>query len=78
MTNQPVRRAATFAAMLALTACASAPPAISNAAETGAETGRQPTLVVMVVVDQFREPYLERYGDLVTGGLRRLLDQGRF
>ena len=78
MTNQPVRRAATFAAMLALTACASAPPAISNAAETGAETGRQPTLVVMVVVDQFREPYLERYGDLFTGGLRRLLDQGRF
>jgi len=31
----------------------------------------------MVVVDQFREPYLERYGDLFTGGFRRLLDQGR-
>jgi hypothetical protein len=31
----------------------------------------------MVVVDQFREPYLERYGDLFKGGLRRLLDQGR-
>ena len=32
----------------------------------------------MVVVDQFREPYLERYGDLFTGGFRRLLDNGRF
>ena len=31
----------------------------------------------MVVVDQLREPYLERYGDLFTGGFRRLLDQGR-
>lgn len=78
MTNQTIRRAATFAAMLALTACASAPPAVSNTAETGVGTGRQPTLVMMVVVDQFREPYLERYGDLFTGGLRRLLDQGRF
>ena len=31
----------------------------------------------MIVVDQFREPYLEYYGDLFTGGFRRLLDQGR-
>jgi predicted AlkP superfamily pyrophosphatase or phosphodiesterase len=31
----------------------------------------------MIVVDQFREPYLDRYGDLFTGGFRRLLDQGR-
>ena len=37
----------------------------------------RPRLVVMMVVDQFREPYLERYGDLFTGGFRRLLDQGR-
>jgi predicted AlkP superfamily pyrophosphatase or phosphodiesterase len=31
----------------------------------------------MIVVDQFREPYLDRYGDLFTGGFRRLLDHGR-
>jgi len=31
----------------------------------------------MVVVDQFREPFFDRFGDLFTGGLRRLLDQGR-
>jgi predicted AlkP superfamily pyrophosphatase or phosphodiesterase len=37
----------------------------------------RPALAVMVVVDQLREPYLERYGDLFTGGFRRLLDQGR-
>jgi predicted AlkP superfamily pyrophosphatase or phosphodiesterase len=50
---------------------ASAPGAAGGAA-------RPPALVVMVVVDQFREPYLERYGDLFTGGLHRLLDDGRF
>jgi predicted AlkP superfamily pyrophosphatase or phosphodiesterase len=60
-------------------ACTSAPagapaPAPSTAAE-GA--GARPRLAVLVVVDQFREPYLENYGDLFTGGLRRLLDQGR-
>jgi len=78
MTIQPVRHAAKFATMLALTACASAPPPLSSTAEGEAGTGRRPALVVMVVVDQFREPYLERYGDLFTGGFRRLLDQGRF
>jgi hypothetical protein len=37
----------------------------------------RPRLVVLVVVDQLREPLLERYDDLFTGGLRRLLDEGR-
>ena len=37
----------------------------------------RPRLAVMIVVDQFREPYLDRYGDLFTGGFRRLLDRGR-
>jgi predicted AlkP superfamily pyrophosphatase or phosphodiesterase len=48
----------------------------SSVASTDAAA--RPRLVVMIVVDQFREPYLERYGDLFTGGFRRLLDQGRF
>ncbi|HEX7981791.1 MAG TPA: alkaline phosphatase family protein [Gemmatimonadaceae bacterium] len=62
-------------------ACASAkgstaPPAgASTVASTDAAA--RPRLAVMIVVDQFREPYLERYGDLFTGGFRRLLDQGR-
>jgi predicted AlkP superfamily pyrophosphatase or phosphodiesterase len=36
-----------------------------------------PTLVVVLVVDQLPESLLERYDSVFTGGLRRLLDQGR-
>ncbi|MCU1265278.1 MAG: putative protein of the superfamily [Acidobacteria bacterium] len=37
----------------------------------------QPRLVLLIVVDQFRYDYLERYGDLfATNGLRRLLNNG--
>jgi predicted AlkP superfamily pyrophosphatase or phosphodiesterase len=78
MTIPPVRRAAIVAATLALTACASTPPRASSTVEGGAAGTHRPALVVMIVVDQFREPYLEQYGDLFTGGFRRLLDQGRF
>ena len=35
-----------------------------------------PKLVVVLVVDQMRADYLERYGPLLTKGLRRLSDQG--
>ena len=61
-------------------ACASAKGGAepSAGAPTAASTDRAAAaLAVMIVVDQFREPYLERYGDLFTGGFRRLLDQGR-
>jgi predicted AlkP superfamily pyrophosphatase or phosphodiesterase len=67
------------AALLGLgNACAA--PKVGTAttpAVSSAESGARPRLVVMIVVDQFREPYLERYGESFTGGLRRLLDQGR-
>jgi predicted AlkP superfamily pyrophosphatase or phosphodiesterase len=37
----------------------------------------RPRLVLLIVVDQFRYDYLERYGDLfVRGGLRRLMQDG--
>ncbi|HSG01129.1 MAG TPA: alkaline phosphatase family protein, partial [Vicinamibacterales bacterium] len=36
----------------------------------------RPKLVVMLVVDQFRTDYVERYGHEWTGGLRRILDRG--
>ena len=40
-------------------------------------TQSRPRLVLLIVVDQFRYDYLERYGDLFTGnGLRRLLRDG--
>lgn len=57
-----------------------AAPATSSAPATGVASSasvERPRLAVMLVVDQFREPYLDRYGDLFTGGFRRLIDQGR-
>ena len=36
-----------------------------------------PALVVFIVVDQLRADLLDRYGDLFSGGFRRLLDEGR-
>lgn len=39
------------------------------------ETG-EPKLVVILVADQMRADYLERYSGKFTGGLRRLMDRG--
>jgi len=37
----------------------------------------KPKLVLLIVVDQFRYDYLERFGDLfTTGGFRRLMNEG--
>jgi predicted AlkP superfamily pyrophosphatase or phosphodiesterase len=36
----------------------------------------RPSLIVLVSVDQLRGDLLAEYGDLFTGGLRRLLDEG--
>jgi predicted AlkP superfamily pyrophosphatase or phosphodiesterase len=67
-----------FALLALAAACtSSATPSAAPTPSTTAAAGDRPRLVVMMVVDQFREPYLERYGDLFTGGFRRLLDQGR-
>ncbi len=42
-----------------------------------AETFQRPRLLLLIVVDQFRYDYLERFGDLFTaGGLRRLQREG--
>src|SRR6476620_10497104 len=70
------RIARSIAATVTLLAagCASA---ASQASPSTARTADRPRLVVLLVIDQFREPYLEQYGDLFRGGLRRLLDQGR-
>src|SRR5690348_330440 len=64
-------------------ACAAGPgagaaaPGASPGDASVAGRGARPRLAVLIVVDQFREPYLDRYGSLFTGGFRRLLDQGR-
>jgi len=50
-------------------------PVSASRAESGAPRG--PKLVVVIVVDQFRYDYLERFGDLFgPGGFRRLMNQG--
>ena len=39
-------------------------------------TDGRPRLLLLVVVDQFRGDYLDRFDSLWTGGVRRLLDEG--
>src|SRR5262249_35618681 len=42
-------------------------------------TNEQPRLILLIVVDQFRYDYLERFGDLFGGnGLKRLMNEGSF
>ena len=41
-------------------------------------TGTRPRLAVLVVVDQMRVDYLERYKDRFTDGFKRLRDGGAF
>ena len=44
---------------------------------TQPSTEKRPRLVLLIVVDQFRYDYLERFGDLfVANGFRRLLRDG--
>jgi predicted AlkP superfamily pyrophosphatase or phosphodiesterase len=62
-------RRETATASLSQTARRGAVASVSNAA--------RPRLVLLVVVDQFRADYLERFGDLFAeNGLRRLMTQG--
>jgi arylsulfatase A-like enzyme len=72
--RQPIARLAICAAcalgVLATDLASRAAP--SQAARSGA----RPKLLVVLVVDQFRADYIQRYGHEWTGGLRRLLDSG--
>ncbi|HEV2859396.1 MAG TPA: alkaline phosphatase family protein [Pyrinomonadaceae bacterium] len=56
---------------------ASAAPAARPQARAPQPQGARPRLVLLIVVDQFRYDYLERFGDLfAAGGLRRLMREG--
>ena len=61
--------ATSLLATLCLAAVTCRPPALEPP-----ETG--PRLMVLIIVDQFRGDYLDRFSSLWTGGLRRLLDEG--
>lgn len=50
----------------------------SPAAASRSAGAPRPALVVLVTVDQLRPDYLERWGPQFTGGLKRLLAEGRF
>jgi predicted AlkP superfamily pyrophosphatase or phosphodiesterase len=68
--------------ILAMTLCFGllAPPALaqhkSASISTAQTNGSSPKLVVVIVVDQMRGDYIERYGHQWTQGLRRLVKQG--
>jgi predicted AlkP superfamily pyrophosphatase or phosphodiesterase len=70
-----------FAAfILALSVAAIATPLAAPPAEQAvsprAVQRRTPKLVVLLVVDQMRADYVEKFGQNWTGGLRRLMDEG--
>lgn len=70
------RRARALAAglgLLALAAC-TAPPAPKERPRAGKD--ERPPLVVLVVVDQMRADYLDRFGPAFRGGFARLLAEG--
>ena len=75
MTNtRPARLGALFILCLTLVAGA---PAQRRVERNPADALARPRLVLLIVIDQFRYDYLERFGDLFApGGLRRLQRDG--
>jgi len=74
------RLIAIFAATMFTTGCAGQAGAATPPTTTPNPTSPaadQPTLVVLIVVDQLGAALMQRYADLYKGGFRRLLDQGR-
>ena len=87
MHNAYTRRARAFALLLLLcllfvntgaqTGGHASAPAGQARAQRENSTAQRPRLVLLIVVDQFRYDYLERFSDLfVANGLRRLLRDG--
>lgn len=73
MPNTPTRRRAALASTVGAAICLAALWPL-RAEQTAAAP--QPTLLVMVVVDQMRAEYLTRYQSLWAGGFKRLLAEG--
>jgi predicted AlkP superfamily pyrophosphatase or phosphodiesterase len=71
MISGKVRAAFGIAAAAVAMSCASAP--VSQPVTSSSD---RPSLVILVVVDQLRADLLDRYGDLFTGGFKRLRDNG--
>lgn len=73
-----IRRSMIFIGALIATACAANPIPRTRDPATAVDPGarERPTLVVMFLVDQLRADLLDKYGDLWTGGFKRLREQG--
>jgi len=69
--------AALVVAALLLASAVVAPVATPLSAQV-APAAPRPSLVVFLTVDQLRPDYLTRWHDQLTGGLRRLIDEGAF
>jgi hypothetical protein len=68
-----IRNFLASAVAVASLGCAGNPaPSVASAPVSA----QKPTLVVMVLVDQLRADLLDRYGDLFTGGFKRLRSNG--
>jgi predicted AlkP superfamily pyrophosphatase or phosphodiesterase len=67
-----------IATFLALLTCIASTLPAQDASSTPAivKAPTKPKLVVVLVVDQMRADYVEKFGGHWTGGLRRLVDQG--
>ena len=48
----------------------------SDSAAAAAAASRRPRLIVVLVVDQMRADYIDRFAQQWTGGLRRLMEEG--
>ena len=58
--------------------CRWPPASLAAAWRTRARAGRRPPkLAVIIVVDQMRADYVDRFKDDWTGGLKRMVDAGR-
>src|ERR1041384_827845 len=81
--NSRRRSGAVLSAAFVLSLTLLAPPGSAQRQNNHGNTQRsvpgKPKLVLVIVVDQFRYDYLERFGDLFgNGGFRRLMNQGAF
>ncbi len=68
---KPILRSIVLVGSFFAVACANNPAPADEVVPTG-----KPTLVVQVLVDQLRADLLDKYGDLFTGGFKRLRDDG--
>jgi arylsulfatase A-like enzyme len=72
----PAARRPDWRMRLAATAAVCALGLLLQATDATAQSGKKPTLVVLVTIDQFRADYLDRFGRQMDGGIARLMRGG--